>query len=340
MRDRFLTLFAGIGLLVIIGWLLKVLMFVFLPLVIAVFISFLLNPLVAWLTRHKVPLSLAVALTLFLASCVLFLAGTMVLNSLVSFQDEFPRYENKIESMVTRARQIQKINIGPLNQERLQVELSRLSLSSAAGYILNSFFSFLTYLLFTLVFVIYFLVGSPKVAAKINQAFSPPQAATVNRALENITHQVQKYIWAKTLTSIVTGGMMIIVCLIYDVDFAITWGFFTFLLNFVPTIGVFFASIPPPLVALINSGSWITALWVALTLTAVMLALGNIIEPRILGESVNLSPLVALLALIFWGWLWGPAGMIIAVPLTSMFKFTCDHVGALRPLGVLMGAKA
>ncbi len=70
-----------------------------------------------------------------------------------------------------------------------------------------------------------------------------------------------------------------------------------------------------------------------------MTALGNWVEPRILGESVNLSPMAALFALIFWGWLWGPAGMLIAVPLTAMLKFTFDQIDGLRPIGVLMGGE-
>ena len=132
---------------------------------------------------------------------------------------------------------------------------------------------------------------------------------------------------------------MVVVCLIFGIDFAVTWGFFTALLNFIPTIGVFAACIPPPLMVLIQDGSWGTVFWVVLCLFAVMMTLGNIVEPIILGDSVNLSPLVALLAIIFWGWLWGPAGMLVSIPITALIKFTCDHVAGLKPVGVLMGGE-
>ena len=338
--QRAQTIFLGLAVTVIICWLLTVLKFVFLPLVLALFFSFLLNPLVNWMTKYKIPRVLAVSFAIILALAVLFLVGNTVLNSLVAFSDEFPKYENQIREMVQKAERISRLNIGPITQERIMDELNRLSLSSLVGSTLNSFFSFLLYLLFTLVFVIYFLLGMAKLPDKIRRAFPPEQAKTITKAVQNITIQVQQYILAKTVTSVITGGMMLLVCLVFRVDFPITWAFFTFLANFIPTIGVFVASIPPPLVALIKFGSWSMALWVAVALIVIMMTLGNIIEPRILGDSVNLSPMVALFALIFWGWLWGPAGMLVAVPVTAMLKFTCDHIDGLRPIGVLMGGES
>ena len=336
MQSRFLNIFLALAVAIIICWLLQLLKFVFLPLIIAVFISFLLNPLIIRLTRYKIPHILAVFIALGLTILVLYMAGTIVLQSLVSFRDEFPRYEAQINEMIAQAENLAKLDIGPLDNQRLRRELSRLSLSSAAAYLLNSLVTFLTYLLFTLVFAIFLLLGRPKMPKKIRRAFNFEQSAAIIEAIDGISQQVQRYIWAKTLTSIITGGMMILVCLLFGIDFAVTFGFFTFLLNFVPTIGVLVASIPPPLVAVVQTGSWMTALWVILALIFVMMTLGNFIEPRILGGSVNLSPLVALFSLIFWGWLWGPAGMIVAVPVTAMIKFTCDHVDGLRPIGVLM----
>jgi predicted PurR-regulated permease PerM len=183
-------------------------------------------------------------------------------------------------------------------------------------------------------------MGSPKLPDKIRKAFPAEQAHTINQAVSSISVQVQRYIWAKTFTSIITGASMLLLCLIFSIDFAVTWGFFMFLLNYIPTIGPLIGAIPPLLVLLIKTGSWVHVVWAAVIMLAVFLTLGNYIEPVILGESVNLSPLVALCAIIFWGWLWGPAGMLVAVPITAVFKFTCDNVSILKPLGVLMSGKA
>jgi len=338
MTERTLGWFLGLTLAIIICWLLNILKFVFLPMVIAVFISFLLEPMIQWLIRFKVPHGLAVALTMAVALLLVYLAGTIVLKSLVSFKDEFPRYEIRIQQMTTQAKKLGDLEIGPWDSAPLREFLRSFSLSSLVASTLNRVLSLTWYTFFVFIFVIYMLWGRPKLPGKIVRAFSEDRSRQIIEAFDNINQQVQRYIWAKTLTSIITGGMVIIVCLLFQVDFPITWGFFTFLLNFIPTIGVAIAAILPTLVALVQFGPW-TALWLFVVLTGVLMTLGNLIEPKILGESVNLSPLVALLALIFWGWLWGAAGMVIAVPLTALIKFTFDQVPSLRWLGVMMGSE-
>jgi len=338
MTERTLGWFLGLTLAIIICWLLNILKFVFLPMVIALFLSFLLEPMIQWLIRFKVPHGLAVVLTMTLALLMVYLAGSIVLNSLISFKEEFPRYETRIQEMATHVKKLGRLEIGSWDSGFLKEIFRSLSLSSVVGSTLNSALSLTWYVLFVFIFVIYLVWGRPRLPDKIRRAFSEDRARQIIEAFENINQQVQRYIWAKTLTSIITGGMVIIVCLLFQVEFPITWGFFTFLLNFIPTIGVAIASILPTLVALVQFGP-LTALWLLIVLTGVLMTLGNLIEPKILGESVNLSPLVALLALIFWGWLWGTAGMIIAVPLTALIKFTFDHIPSLRWLGVMMGSE-
>ena len=338
-QSHALSIFLGMAVVILIGWMLVQLRFIFLPMVLGIFISFLLNPVVNYMTRFKVPRFLAVILTLFLAVCALTLVGTVVLQSLSSFQDQFPKYEDQIRQMIAQAKQLSRLDYGPINRDRVLAELGKLSLSSFVGSTMASFLSFLTYFVFTLVFAVFFMAGSHRLPDKIRRAFPPERAQGINWALESISQQFQRYILAKTLTSFITGGMMIIVCLLFGVDFPITWGFFTFLLNYIPTVGVLIASIPPPVIALIQHGTWVTPIWIIAVLIAVMMTLGNVIEPKILGESVNLSPLVTLFAIILWGWLWGPVGMLLSVPITAMIKFTCDHVEELRPIGVLMGSE-
>lgn len=340
MTNRVLTVFLGLSVAVIICWLLQVLKFVFLPIVMAVFITFLLNPLVKLLTRFKVPLFLAVTLTIMVAMLVGHLAGTILLSRLVAFQDQFPKYEIRLSEMISQAKELQDLSLGPINADSIRRELGKLSLSSTVGSALNSFFTFLTYILFTIVLVIYFLMGSPSMPNKIRRAFSQDRAERINNSMENISRQVRRYILAKTMTSILTGGIVTGICLAFQIDFPVTWGFFTFLLNFIPTIGVFIACVPIPVMSLIQYGDWAGVLWITLILIAVMMTLGNLIEPKILGDSVNLSPLVVLFSLIIWGWLWGPAGMIVAVPITALLKSTCDHIDGLRPVGVLLGREA
>jgi predicted PurR-regulated permease PerM len=339
-NNKLITVFFSLALTIVVVWLLKMLQFVFLPLVLATFVAFLLNPLVMKLTRIKVPHPLAVTVAVLVGVLAVYLLGTIVSTSLTSFQRDLPRYERKIQDTIDQVQKLTEINVGPLTNQRLRRELNKWSVSPLIGYVVGSFLTLASLTLFTFVFTIYFLAGTPKLPHKIRQAFPPALAETINQAIENITDQVQKFIMAKTLTSFITGGMMVVVCLLFGVDFAITWGFFMFLLNWIPTIGVLAACVPPPVLLLIATGNWPLVFWLVVVEMIVFQTLGTYIEPKILGDSVNLSPLVALLALIFWGWIWGPAGMIVGVPVTALLKFTFDNLDSLRPVGALMGGKS
>lgn len=116
-------------------------------------------------------------------------------------------------------------------------------------------------------------------------------------------------------------------------------GVLTFLLNFIPNIGSVLATLPPVAVALFQTGSALNALLVALALIVVQMIVGNVLEPRLMGKGLNLSPLLVLLSLLFWGWMWGVVGMLIAVPLTAAIKIACEQLEATRPVAVLMSSK-
>ena len=337
MNHRTTGIFLFLSSVIIVCWLLRLLQVVFIPLVMAIFISILLSPLVARLTRLRLPHVLAVTLAIFVAVAVTYLGAMFIFKNLASFQGEFPRYETRIKNMISKAKALSKLEVGPINQETVRAEINRLSLSGIVGGVLNSALSFFTYLLFTIIFALYFLLGSRSFPHKVRRAFPPDRAEAVIQSLRDITHQVQRYILLKTLTSILTGGCMLVLCLAFGIDFAVTWSFFAILLNFIPTIGMFIAGLAPPVMALIQYGSWSMVFWIVVISLVIFMTLGNFLEPKVLGESVNLSPLVALLSLLFWGWLWGPAGMFVAIPVTALIKSTCDHVEGLRPIGVLMG---
>jgi predicted PurR-regulated permease PerM len=123
------------------------------------------------------------------------------------------------------------------------------------------------------------------------------------------------------------------------VDFAITWGVLAFILNFIPTIGSIISSFPPILLALVQFHPAVGhAVAVALGLLAIQMVMGNFLSPKLMGDNLNLSPVVVLLFLLFWGWLWGVVGALLSVPLASIIKITCENVPQLHMISTFMGS--
>ncbi|MFV1980293.1 MAG: AI-2E family transporter, partial [Rhodothermia bacterium] len=136
--------------------------------------------------------------------------------------------------------------------------------------------------------------------------------------------------------SLVTGILTTVICLIIGVDFAFLWGFLAFLLNFIPTFGSIIATIFPVLIAFLQFGSIFMTLLVLVLLMGTQFTMGNVVEPRLMGARLNLSPLAILFSIILWAWLWGPWGMVMAVPITVSMKIVFENVTNLKPLSVLM----
>ena len=151
---------------------------------------------------------------------------------------------------------------------------------------------------------------------------------------------MSRYLLLQFVISLATGLCVWVALWIIGVEFALTWGALAFVLNFIPTIGSIIASIPPVLIALVQYApdSYWPAVATALVLLAIQMAIGNFIAPRVMGEHLNLSPVAVLVSLLFWSWLWGPAGALLSVPVTAAVKIVCDNIGPLAPVGVLLGS--
>jgi len=154
--------------------------------------------------------------------------------------------------------------------------------------------------------------------------------------MTEIGEAIRRYLGIKTLTSLLTGFLAYSILLVLGVKFAALWALIAFLLNFVPAIGSVLAAIPAVALALVdNSGQ--TALLVTAGYIVINIAIGNFLEPRVMGEGMGLSPLVVLLSLIFWGWVLGPVGMVLAVPLTVILRIMLLSQPHMHWLAILLG---
>ncbi|MDR2406180.1 MAG: AI-2E family transporter [Deltaproteobacteria bacterium] len=331
-----MTIFLSLGILVLLSIILSSMQFVFLPMMLAFFIANICNPLVRIFQRWHIPRVLAIIFTLALVFCVLILAVNFVLISLTSFQEGFPKYKAKFDVLLQNFLDLRSRRFNFITLDMLRNFISSISIGSIVSGIVNQIFSFTGYFFLTIIFILYFLPSLPYFPMTLKKAFPGDRGRQLGNAVDAIGRQVQSYIFVKTLMSIGQGTVTGSICLCFGVDFAATWGILAFILNYIPTVGAIIAVFMPSIFAALQLG-FPEAIWLLMALGVVTFSVGNFIEPRILGRSVNLNPLASLLALLIWGWLWGGVGMVIAVPATAVIKFTCDNIPSLKPLGSLMG---
>ena len=335
--DRARTTFVFLALALMIGWLLVNLKFIFLPLFLAFFSAFLLIPSVEGLRRLGAPRLLATIVVLLGTTVLAWLGSRYVLASFLAFRDGLPKYEASLALLVGQARHLTD-NFPFLTVDLLHSSISGISLAGVVGETINSFFNVLGYTLATLIFLWYFLTTYQSFPRKLLQAFPDQRGPILCRAFEGIGRQVQGYVLAKMASSLVNGLAVALTCMFFGLDFAVTWGVFGAALNFVPNIGTILTILPPAAVALVQPDldGLSTALGLSASLALVRFLIVYVLEPRIMENNVDLSPIASLLALFFWGWLWGTAGLVIAVPAMVVVKFTCDNIESLRPIGVLL----
>ena len=188
-----------------------------------------------------------------------------------------------------------------------------------------------------LIYVIFLLLEqgnfSNKVAALANDPVSEKRARLL---LKKISEDVKKYFSIKMLTSSMTGILSYIFMKFVGVDFAEFWALLIFLLNFIPTIGSIVATIFPALITLVQFDTYTQFFLILGGVTAIQVCIGNILEPRLMGNSLNLSPLIILLNLAFWGLLWGIPGMFLCVPFLVILMIVFSHIPQTRPIAIIL----
>ncbi len=322
--------------LFISGIILKIARPVLLPLLVALFISYAISPLLDWLIKFKVPKPLAFISILALTFALLYLFGLLLYSSGKYFASEFPKYNRQVDSLV--AELTAWLEHLPFKAS-LPTIISQFNVEKLTGFLLGtlgSFLAFLGNLLIVFVFVIFILAGRDRLPSKIAAALAEERAVYVNRIVASINRQVQKYLAVKTVVSLLTGALATFILLLFGVDFALLLGFLTFILNYIPSLGSIIATVLAVLMAFFQFGNSLVPLWILILLGLIQTVIGNFLDPRLMGRSLDLSPLLVIFSLIFWGWLWGIAGMFLSVPLLAVFKIVFENVPSLKFLAVLM----
>ena len=328
-----LNMLVGAAALVIIFAAARLAQEIVLPFLLAVFISVIAAAPMAWLRDKGVPAPLAVAIVVVLVVAILLGVTFILAASVDRFSQTLPLYLGRLREMTDQASQwlagfgldMSKAGLREALDPGAAMRLANAILSGLGQLLSNAF-------LITLA-VIFMLLEASAFSRKL-QAISDDAGKTLAR-LGTLLENTKRYTAIKALTSLATGVLIAIGMAVLGVDYPLLWGFLAFLLNFIPTIGSIIAAVPAVLITLLQLGIG-SALAVTGLFLAVNMVIGNFIEPRVMGRGVGLSTVVVFLSLIFWGWLLGPIGMLLSVPLTMMVKFGAEASEDTRWLATLL----
>jgi predicted PurR-regulated permease PerM len=212
------------------------------------------------------------------------------------------------------------------------------------GDILSKIFSALTSMFgnaFTvLLYLIFLLLEEPIFPKKIRAMYPDNKKySQVNELINKIDHSIGNYIALKTVVSLLTGFLSYFALLFIGVDAPLFWSFLIFILNFIPTIGSLIATIFPAIFAMLQYGEFTPGILVLAIVGAIQLIIGNLVEPRVMGNSLNISPLVVFLTLSLWGVMWGVIGMLLSVPITVILIIIMSEFPGTRPFAILLSQK-
>ena len=302
------------------------------PILLAAFLAAVLFPFVAWLERRRVPRGLAVVATIVLLLAAFAGPGLVVQGAAQTFAAAAPQYRTDfVRNVGPVLERVALLGYSDLDWQALidpgaVLNLVRSLSASVAGVLGNAFI--------ILIATAFMLLEAGTIRARLQHAFGLDEAQL--GGLDEALADVQHYLRLKTAISLATGVFVGLWLLALGVEYPILWGLLAFLLNFIPNFGSLAAAVPPALLVLIQDGLGALFLMVVLAYVIVNLVVGSIIEPRVMGRSLGLSPLVVLLSLLFWGWVWGGVGLLLAVPLTMVVKLLLEHSDA-RWLATLLG---
>jgi len=229
-------------------------------------------------------------------------------------------------------------SLGVVNiTDQLQEQLNKLDLQGFLAGTLSSLSTTVGTIVIVVIYIIFLLLEEVAFSKKIDAIFPDrKKRQRIQEVLNEIYESTNKYITLKTGISILTGALSYVVLRLFGVDYAFLWAFLIFIFNYIPYIGSLIATLLPSIFAIVQFGSMWSFLWVFISVEIIQLIVGNYVEPKVMGKSLNLSPLVVVVALSFWGYVWDLLGMFLSVPITSIMLIVLAQFPATRNIAILL----
>ncbi|ROL61110.1 AI-2E family transporter [Bacteroidetes/Chlorobi group bacterium ChocPot_Mid] len=325
---------------IIVLYLMSALSGILIPLVLAILFALLFQPLTMKLSKSKIPNWFILPIIIIITLGILFGILNIIISTIsqIAEQQQFliQRLEIRANDLLlwinstfgfhfTTGNLFEEIN-GKFDSDWMQ---------SAAGGIASSVGSFTgSFLMFSLYYVV-LLAGMSNFHNYVEYIAAEKKEVFFEYA-ENLQNSIIKYIITKFFISLTTGIIIFIICTVFGIKFAMFWGFFTFTLNFIPSIGSIISTIPPVLMAVVQYDTFQTPLIMLIILIVIQFSIGNLIEPKIMGDRLKLNTITVIFGLVFWGYIWGIPGMVLSVPLMVFVKLLFENIPSLSIVARIM----
>ena len=310
---------------------------VLVPFLIAAFLALITVRPMLWMQSKRVPAILAALIIVSAIMLILFMLGAILGTSVADFTAALPAYQERLDVIVQG---VFDFVARTLNSDGSVQDLSDMIdpgwAMGLAASILNSFKDVLTNIFLIIFTTIFILLEASSVETKVEAAFGRSTQSLEGPRV--FLANLGRYLGIKTIVSIATGLTAGALTWAIGLDFPLLWAMLAFLLNYVPTIGSIIAAVPAVLLALVQLGPG-EATATALGFIGINVLFGNLTEPRLMGYGVGISPMIVFIGLVLWGWVFGPVGMLLSVPLTMTLKLALESDERTRWVAILLGSE-
>ncbi len=341
----------SVFLAIFLAYLVSVMASMLIPLALALFIAILLQPILSWFERKKVSFGLSLAIISVSTLSALALIGMLMYqtgrNMLKQKEKILSQVGHKITDLLVWFQDKTGIEIAP---EDIVGRISKListdwliqstgSLADSLGHFSSLFFMTSLYLLALLTGILQYekYIHYLEDHQRDPEGKIDPQESKLLKGFEEVKQSIATYMKIKFLMSLLIGFIYWIICLVFGIDFALFWGFFAFILNFIPVVGAIVGTVPPLLMGLVQIESLGTLVFMVSLLLVLRNLVDNILETKLMGSSLSLNMVTVILGLVLWGNLWGATGMILSVPLLVLTKVILSQIEDAKMMVKLMG---
>ena len=313
------------------------------PFVIAIFVFLIVNPMLLRLDKLKVPKIISMLLTMLLVGCVLvgFVYIFFVIVDMLMQPDGLPAYVARVQML---DRSLSGMLAPYLDEDPatfsllswLNIDWYSVAMTSLAS-ISGKFISIMSDVLLVMLYLLFLIMERQTILPKLMMALPRGRVQRMTQLLSRMNRQISRYLLIKIIISLATGVLFYLASIVTGLDFPLIWGVLAVVLNFIPTIGSIVCTGGAILMGTIQfAPEWSRIVLIAALFIGTEMVLGNIIDPRMQGVQLNISPLIILASLALWGYIWGAAGMFLSVPLTSIIQIVCANIPSLRPVAILL----